>query len=243
MNNRTMQQSLATGSGSTHNALPETRIRRVQALSGMAFSIFLAMHLVNTVAGLAGADTYNSLQQGLQRVYQHPLFESLFIIAPLLIHATTGLVSFNNARKLGLGKAGMQWWHSAAGLFLVAVVFMHMAATRGVGFFYNAPPGFDGVAFTLWWLPMLFYPYYLLLFLAGSYHMFYGIGMLLARAGLASALAVKRLVRILTACACIAACAALLAFGGHFFEVTAPYDNDYARVYGNALGLEFGEAP
>ena len=129
-------------------------------------------------------------------------------------------------------KYRVQSW---AGFFLLFVVFGHALATRGISFFYGVVPGFEGVSFSLWWVPAYFYPYYFLLFIAGLYHATMGISGLLKRRGFKQA---ARLPVVVSALGAIGVSLALLGFGGVLFEIDDPRDNDYARQYSELMDID-----
>ena len=89
---------------------------------------------------------------------------------------------------------------------------------------------FGGVAFSLWYLPYYFYPYYFLLALAGFYHATNGLRTIAARNGIA----ISRSIQInATVIAAIWIAVSLLSFGGVLVPVENPADNDFARLLGS----------
>jgi len=215
----------------------EPTLIKVQALAGMMFFIFLVMHLSNTAFAAFGHELYNSLQTTMQALYQHPVFELIFVILPLLSHTIAGVSLVIIRRKNKTTKTSLKYrLHSISGFFLLAVVFAHALATRGIGYFFDAAPGFEGVSFTLWFMPLVFYPYYFVLFMAGFYHSRQGISRILIRnfgVHLNSAHS-KRL----NQAAAVVVIAALMGFGGLLFQIPDPRDNDYARQYARMLSLD-----
>jgi|GEM_PF-1216273 len=215
----------------------ESRLIRAQAIAGALFFVFLLMHLSNTVLAAVGAELYDGYQNVLQRVYQQPLIELGLVIFPLVVHAVAGVWLYV-LRRTRRGRRALEYrLQSWAGLFLLVVVVNHALATRGVGYWFDAAPGFAGVSFSLWWLPAVFYPYYFLLFVAGLYHGALGVTMLLQRSGLVRVGKVKWLPLTLAVVGSLSAIIALLGFGGVLFEIHDPTDNDYARVYAELLGI------
>lgn len=213
----------------------EKYLIRAQAVAGVLFSVFLALHISNTLLASFGPEVYNSYQRVIQRFYQHPVFEILFILAPLFTHVVAGVWLYSIRKKWRRTLAFRYRLQSWAGFFLLLVVFGHVIATRGISFLYGAVPGFEGVSFSLWWVPAYFYPYYFLLFMAGLYHGTMGVSVLLKRLGYSPAAHLPILVSTLGA---IGVSFALLGFGGVLFEIDDPTDNDYARRYGELMGLD-----
>ena len=232
----TLEAPTATKSDSRRT---EALLSRAQAIAGSLFFVFLVMHLSNALLGVFGADTYNSIQTTLQRIYQQPVVEVLLVIAPLTTHAVAGVWLYllrKNSRNRRSLRHRLQTW---AGFFLLAVVFVHMLNTRGVGWWYNAATSFDSVAFTLWWVPGFFYPYYLLLFCAGLYHGYTGVQILLARTRLLApdqfgvsgdSRLMPQSTKYLLLIGAIGCSAALLSFGGVLNEIGDPRDSDYAQT-------------
>lgn len=216
----------------------EARLVQVQAIAGGLFFIFLVLHLVNTALAVFGPEVYNGFQRWVQPVYQHPVLELLLVLGPLVTHAIVGVwLALISKRRNSLRplRYRLQSW---AGFFLLAVVFGHVLATRGVGYFYGAVPGFAGVSFSIWWQPVYFYPYYFLLFMAGAYHGTMGVGAVLRRLGMQPVILSgwQRGAAMLLGASLVSG--SLLAFGGVLFEIEDPRDNDYARQYGEFFSID-----
>ena len=218
----------------------ENVLIRVQAVSGTMFMVFLVLHLANTVFAAFGHDVYNAVQTVLQGFYQQPVFELVFVFLPLISHASAGVSLAIMRRKHKRSKTMLKHrLHTISGFFLLAVVFGHVLATRGIGYFLHAAPGFEGISFSLWWLPQYFYPYYFLLFMAGFYHSRQGLGRILI-AYFTVRIKPERSKRLNQA-ATLVVIAALLGFGGLLFDIPDPRDNDYARQYARLLGVDLNQ--
>jgi succinate dehydrogenase/fumarate reductase cytochrome b subunit len=131
--------------------------------------------------------------------------------------------------------------HTVTGLYLLTVIGGHVIATRGPSLLQDYHPEFAGLTFSLWWLPFLFYPYYILFGLCALYH---GTnGLLLAAAAFQKPLPPK-LRSGPGYWLPISAIGVLLVFGvlglgGLLYEIPDPTNNDYARMWeGFGVSLE-----
>lgn len=214
----------------------EDRLRRVQAVAGALFSIFVLLHLSNIALAPFGIEAFNAYQRVIRTFYQQPVIELIIVIGPLLAHVIAGIWLF----VLRHGQPPKQRpllarMHSWAGCFLLLVIFGHIAAVRGPSFFADVFPEFQGLAFSLWYLPYYFYPYYFLLALAGFYHATNGLRTLAARKGVVIGRSVQTNATIVAA---IWVAVSLLSLGGVLVQVDNPADNDFARLLGGILGAD-----
>lgn len=207
-------------------------VRKIQAASGLLFAVFLAAHLLNTWAAVAGPGAYAAVQRMLSFGYQAPVLEWL-ILGAVLVHASCAVIVWRREQR------GRLPWrarlHRYAGVFLMVVIAGHVAAVRIVPAIYGIRPGFDGIAFSLTLLPAYFYPYYLLFGVAAAYHGLNGLLLAVRRFGGSWTLPP----RWLYACAGAAGVltlAALLGFGGVLFEVADPWQSDFAELYLRLIG-------
>lgn len=217
----------------------EKRLKVAQLGSAIVFLPFLLIHLSNAVSGIFGPAIYNRYQTAAQQVYQIPLIEVLLVLAPLLIHMSSGLALLLLNRHLKVKRTIRRCLHTWTGLFLALVILGHVVATRGLPWAYDFHAGFAGVAFSLWWMPWYFYPYYFLLFMAGAYHSLNGGSMLAQRLFSRSLLNGQRQMQVAMLLAAVMICMALLSFGGHLRDNPNPLDNDFARLYQTLFDLEF----
>ena len=216
----------------------ESRLVAAQAVAGMLFLVFLVLHLGNTLLAAFGPETYNSYQRAVRQIYQHPFFELVLVVGPLLTHAIAGLLLYRIRKKRRFPRALRYRVQTWAGFFLIFVVFGHMLATRGISYWYGVYAGFEGVSFSLWWVPAYFYPYYFLLFMAGLYHGTMGVLSVLKRLGFLRMTSSSYLPVLVTMLGAVGVTLALLGFGGLLFEIDDPRDNDYARQYGELMNIE-----
>ena len=233
-----MNNVLANSSHGKNSTITIQRLRRVQAVAGIAFFAFLVLHLGNTLLAALGPTTYNNYQQLLQSYYQNPAIELTLVILPLFTHIIAAVWLYCLRKRTSQKPVLRQRVNSWAGVFLLLVVFGHMLATRGIGYWFDAAPGFAGISFTLWWVPAYFYPYYFLLFMAGLYHSYNGLALLLARAGfpkLGKNSMARHVVMITGATGVVLS---LLSFGGQIFEIHDPKDSNYARAYAELFQID-----
>lgn len=216
----------------------EAALVKAQAVAGALFFVFLVLHLSNTLLAGFGAETYNSYQRAVRTIYQHPILELVLVVGPLIVHIISGLWLYLLRKKWQINQTLRYRVQTWAGLFLVLVVFGHMLATRGISFWYGAFPEFQGVAFSIWWIPGYFYPYYFLLFMAGLYHGSMGAATLLRRGGIIQSTSSKWLPFCVGTFGTAGVIAALLGFGGVLFEIDDPRDNDYARQYSEIFNID-----
>lgn len=214
--------------------MSERTLVRAQAGSGLAFALFAIVHLVNTLLAPFGAATYDSVQGALRAVYQEPWVELGLVLGSFLVHLGCGVA---RARRRPKRRGGANRWRRRSGWLLVVIVTGHSLATRGPSLVYDVWPGFEGIAFSLHWMPGYFYPYYLLFGLAAAYHG--GLGIVRAlRVFSGRRLAARPAHGLLGGVALLffaaALLLALLAFGGVLFEVADPLNNAYARLYTGA---------
>lgn len=218
---------------STQTARTRPLLPRVQALSGLAFSLFLTLHLVNTSVAAFGREAYDGTQAALRTAYQAPPVELALVFVPLVVHIAAAVTSMvrRGRKALRLPTSPSIRAHRIAGYVLLLFIVGHVLATRGLGWLFGAPPGFDGVAFAIVWVPAYFVPYYAALGLAGVVHGVVGITMSLKILGLAPS---ERLVGSLRKGAWVLGAlivAAVASFAGAFGEVrTRAVASDYART-------------
>jgi succinate dehydrogenase/fumarate reductase cytochrome b subunit len=214
----------------------EKRLVLLQSVAGLLFLLFLIPHLANTLIAPLGPDVYDRVQRVLRLFYQDPLLEWLVVLLPLLTHALAGvwLLRLRDRRPRGLPARLHRW----AGLFMLVFILGHVAATRGLHFWYGVSTGFAGISYTFWWLPGWFYPYYFLLFVAGFYHGGRGLLILLRRLGVVSTAPGPRASRVLGVLGAGGALIALLSFGGVMYDIHDPRDNEYARLNARLMGVD-----
>jgi succinate dehydrogenase/fumarate reductase cytochrome b subunit len=220
-------------------AARERRWRRVQAASGLAFGFFTAVHLVNQWLAPLGPEAYDGFQAAARAVYQQPAVELGLVALPLLVH---GVAAARRMRFRGRGGGWRMRLHRVTGYALLAVIFGHVAATRGPSLALGFHPGFAGISFSLWWLPGVFFVYYTLFGAAALYHGINGTLLALHALGLrrgASLPGGRAGLLVPVAAGTALVVLALLAFGGRLFPIDDPTRNPYARMWeGYGVSLE-----
>jgi len=217
-------------------------LARVQAVSGLSFSVFAIAHLVNTGLAVLGASQYDAFQRSVRGLYQWPPLE-LLLVAVLLVHVVSGILRMRGRRGSKAKPPLRLRLHRYAAYYLALFVFGHMAATRLPALLVDAPPFFGGISFSMHFIPWFFYPYYALLGIAGLYHLFYGVPVALGVLGIRAPQSIRRgpgfWLPVGTGALVIVI--ALLGFGGVLYEIDDPFDNDFARAYETAIhGLSLG---
>ena len=213
----------------------ERLLTRVQAVTGSLFAIFVFLHLSNVAMAPFGVEIFNDYQSLIRRFYQYPLVELAVVILPLLLHALAGIGLYFIRRRRKRRPGLMKRLHTWTGVFLLLFIFGHILATRGASYFYDVRVEFEGLAFSLWFFPAYFYPYYFLLALAGFYHVTMGLRTLLNRFGITWS---RRNHLIATFAAAAWITISLMSLGGLLFNIEGLADSDYARLAAQLTGLD-----
>lgn len=216
--------------------------RRAQAISGVMLAGFAGLHLLNLPFALVPGG-YDAYQRMMRALYQSPLFEIPFVFTPLVVHVVCGVRAM-----VQRDRAPARTWparlHRWSAWYLLLVIAGHVLATRGASLFYGVYPESLGVAFALAWIPLFFWPYYLLLAIGGVVHLGYGLPRALAvlrRTGdrsqgsrmLAGALLIAALLVAL----------GIVGLSGALYPIDDPFSSDYAGIYrGMALAPDVPDA-
>lgn len=217
------------------DAARERTLIRIQAASGALFALFLLVHLINQMVGVAGPVAYDAVQGELRGVYQTPLVEIALVAAPLLVHVVVSVWRMLRRRRSGRppARATRARLQRYSAIVLLVFTFGHIFATRGASLIYDVFPGFDGIAYTLVWFPGYFFPYYLLFSVAALYHLLNGVTLALPRLGLRGAVGPRsgRVVAAAWLAGAVALALGLAGFAGAFHDVRqGAIDSDYARL-------------
>ena len=209
-----------------------SKLVRTQALSGLLFSVFLVVHLLNTALAALGPQTYDGFQRAARAGYQFAPLEVL-VLGALLVHVGCGVARM--VQRRGQPKApvsGETRAHRWSAYFLLTFFLGHIVATRGASFFYGVFPGFEGVAFTFRWVPAYFWPYYSLLFITGAVHLIIGVKRALPALKLGATPWPRRSRAVLISCTLVAALGlvGILNLGGVLRDVGAPENGPFAKL-------------
>src|SRR5262249_2635872 len=157
--------------------------------------------------------------------YQFPPLELGLVMAPLLVHVAAGVRRLRRDPAPRELRARLHRW---SGVFLLVVIFGHIAAVRGSSFVYGVYPEFEGLELSMWLAPWLFYPYYALFAVAALYHGLNGAGVALATLGVR----VPSVARwgigfwVPTTAAMLLAVVAVLGIGGWLYPLPDPIGTD-----------------
>jgi succinate dehydrogenase / fumarate reductase cytochrome b subunit len=213
------------------------RLARIQAVSGLLFSLFLLIHLTNTGLALRGGAAYDAFQRMFRPIYQHPLIELGVIALPLIVHVWAG-VQRMRARKGQVARANLRTrLHRYSAYYLLVFIVGHVLATRGPSLMRGVYPEFGGVAWAFQVAPYWFFPYYTLLALAGLYHSVHGAHIALGVLGVRS----PRLLRkgagfwLPVGSAALLLFLAVLSFGGFMYAVPDESAHPFAQLGSSVL--------
>jgi len=210
-----------------------SKLVRVQAISGLLFSLFLVVHLVNTALAAFGPETYDGFQRAARKGYQYAPIELFVVLLPLLVHVACGIARM--VQRRGQPKAPVTWEtraHRWSAYYLLFFFIGHITATRGSSFFYGVFAGFEGVSFTFRWVPAYFWPYYSLLFISGAVHLTIGVKRALPALQLGAFPWPRssRTVMITCALAAILGLVGILHLGGVLRDVGTPENGPFAKL-------------
>jgi succinate dehydrogenase/fumarate reductase cytochrome b subunit len=150
------------------------RLARLQAGSGLAFAIFLTLHLVTTAAGAGGSARYDGALATFRHIYRPLLAVEIVLIAiPALVHVACAIAQIADRRRRGIPPSG-PLVHRLSGYVLLAAIGGHVFATRVMPAFGDGPADFSYLAYSLLNWPGFMRPYYVLLGVAGAVHLVIG---------------------------------------------------------------------
>ena len=164
---------------------PAVKLGPIQAASGALFAFFLTLHLLTASSGLLGQASYDATLGVLRKLYRpHIVVEVSLIGGSALVHIACAVAQMRRRRQI-IALRG-SWWmkaHRLSGYFLLLVLFGHVFATRIAPTLATGPTAtgkadFAFLAYAALSVPWFFWPYYLLLALAGATHL--GLGLHLA---------------------------------------------------------------
>ena len=160
-------------------------IARIQAASGLVFGVFLVLHLIATISGVAGIAAYDRTLAVIRNLYRpNVAIEFLLIGLSGSVHIGCGVRQMAKRQRL-IAVRGSSWLkaHRLSGYFLLVTVVGHAVATRigptfGAGSTATGAADFAYLAYSVLGWPWFFWPYYVLLGMCGAIHL--GLGVHLA---------------------------------------------------------------
>ncbi|NVB41921.1 hypothetical protein G6O69_29085 [Pseudenhygromyxa sp. WMMC2535] len=148
---------------------------RLQAGSGLVFTLFLAAHLLMAVSAVFGQGPFDAILGGMRAVYDLPVV-GLGLLATLAVHVLAGWwrwAAFGRSKPKP--KQEVTRAHRLVGRVLSFVVVGHILGARGPVWFGGLETDMSLVTYTLDHAGWFYYPYYAALFAAGAFHMIRGV--------------------------------------------------------------------
>ena len=164
-------------------------LKKIQALSGLFMAIYVAMHLTNHFMLNISYDAADQLMMKFRNVYQNPLFEVAFFAA-LAAHFYANYQIYTSRSKIASKKknddakapiavSAELKAHRYAGYFLSIFVVTHVLAVSvtPLVYFDNAQDfDYSFAAAAIAFFPLhSFTVYYIVLGVAGGWHLVYGV--------------------------------------------------------------------
>ena len=143
--------------------------RRLHRAAGAILAVFVAVHVANHLAALAGVDAHARFMQKARLVYRQPVVEAVLLVC-VVLQAASGLrmVWAGRTRRRGV----LAWVQAASGAYVALFLAIHVGAVlagRAGGLdtnFYFAAAGLH-----VWPFVLFFAPYYFLAVAALSFHL------------------------------------------------------------------------
>ncbi len=159
------------------------RLAMVQAVSGVVFAVFLALHLATTSSAAGGAALYDGVLAALRRVYRPTLAVELLLIGvPAVVHIACAVLALLARRGTRAPRSPLRVRvHRATGYVLLVAIGGHVFATRvmpalATGATATGAADFSYLAYSLLNWPGFMRPYYLVFGVAGAIHLALGLG-------------------------------------------------------------------
>lgn len=201
-------------------------LRALHRTSAMALALFICVHLLGHLAGLAGAAAHQSVLEALRLAYRQPVVEAL-LLGCVLFQAGSGLALLWRGR--GRRRGAVAWLQALSGGYLGLFLAIHVGAVlqgRAQGLDTNLHFAAAGMQVPPW--PWFFGPYYFFAVCAFSTHVGCALYWNLPPAVRSRALAGAMLAGVALA-ACLVA---LLAGGFGALEIPARYLAPLAALAG-----------
>jgi succinate dehydrogenase/fumarate reductase cytochrome b subunit len=143
-------------------------LRTLHRASALALALFLLVHLLGHLAGLAGAAAHQEVLEVMRSVYRQPVVEGL-LLAGVLFQAVSGLTLL--WRGWHQRRGAVAWAQAVSGGYLSLFLLIHVAAVlvaRQQGVDTNLQFAAAGMHMPPW--QWFFGPYYFLAVLALGTH-------------------------------------------------------------------------
>ncbi|CAB9503738.1 expressed unknown protein [Seminavis robusta] len=165
-------------------------LKKIQAASGLVMGLYVALHLFNHYKLNASYEQADAMMMSLRKFYRHPIYEISFVAA-LLTHFYTNCVLYTKRSKVEAAAQSKSDGnkksvagslelkaHRIAGYTLSVLVLVHAGATRITPLLYFDDPNVFDYSFGALVIPLvpfnLFSVYYMILGIAGGWHLLYG---------------------------------------------------------------------
>lgn len=152
-------------------------LARLQAGSGLVFSVFLVLHLATALGSIGGPPVYEGALGWARLYYRIPLLEIVAVLGAALVHLSVGLVRAWRRRRQRAPRVVplRPRLHRYTGYYLALAFAGHVIATRAPSLWYGLDPDFAFLHLSLSTAPYWFFPYYALLAFSGGYHLVHGV--------------------------------------------------------------------
>ncbi len=143
--------------------------RPLHRAAGTVLAVFLAVHVANHLAALAGVDAHVRFMDAARRVYRQPVAEAVLLLC-VVLQAASGLRMLWAGRQRRRGV--LAWLQAGSGAYVALFLAIHVVAVlagRMSGLdtnFYFAAAGLHA-----WPFAWFFVPYYFLAVAALSVHL------------------------------------------------------------------------
>jgi succinate dehydrogenase hydrophobic anchor subunit len=134
--------------------------RRLHRAAGALLAVFVAVHVANHLAALAGVDAHVRFMDAVRRVYRQPVVEAVLLLC-VVLQAASGLRMLWTGRHRRRG--ALAWLQAGSGAYVALFLAIHVVAVlagRMSGLdtnFYFAAAGLH-----VWPFVLFFVPYYFL---------------------------------------------------------------------------------
>jgi len=173
-------------SGSVYEPTPllltKSPLKRYQVYSGIALSTFVSLHIAHHLAAIViDSPERHREWMSLFRNYYQNIGVEIGLSLAFLVHSYCNVrLALERPKLVPDDLPEARKWHRYCGYFLSAVIVGHVAATRLVPIkLFGRQGASQKIDMSLikhsFTISKLFYPYYVMLFAAGLYHMVYGL--------------------------------------------------------------------